>query len=81
MQDKEKAGAVNVKKKRHFWHGLLIYVISVLVATLIWLLVNYTIWRQEGRADLREEKEAVFFNVNEQQDTLVYAQAARVTHG
>ena len=75
MQEKEKAGPV--KQKRHFWHKLLIYILSFFVATLIWLLVNYTIWRTEAKPDGGQETETAVSLVSAQPISLGYTETAR----
>jgi len=79
MQDKEKVGSL--KPKKRLWHRILIYVISVLVATLVWLLVKYTIWSKGEDSGVREESETVFALASEQPLSLCDVEMPRVTNG
>lgn len=79
MQDKEKTSSV--KKNRHLWHKILIYAICVLIAALVWLLVNYTIWRTENGQDAVKETETALAGSCEQQLLLSDADVAWIAHG
>ena len=75
----EKEKVARIRRKRQFWHKILIYTVCLLIAALVWLLVNYTMWHNAKNAE--EHKSETALTVTEAPLSLFDAEGASDIYG
>ena len=75
----EKEKNARAKKKRQFWHKVLVYTVCLLIAAVVWLVVNYTMWHNEKNAE--EHKSETALAVAETPQLLFDAEGASDIYG